>query len=261
MVKLLVLDLDKTLLKDDNTISKEDKNAIKKCIKNGINVSIISGRNEESMRDIIYDLGLQDNIHIGINGAIVIDYKNGIKDLFTIDNDIYKYLVEKFNQDGRSFMPLNKDGYFYKSKDHLYYDVRTWIKEESLIQGDLDNLKDCYRISVYFKDKEDLEHLKSYVPNTMYGTIDRNVYDMRPVEVNKFMGLKELMKYYDVNESQVASIGDQGSDIELLKNTKYSFAVKNAKEIAKKSAKYILNKTNNESAVSEMVEFLLKKTL
>lgn len=92
----------------------------------------------------------------------------------------------------------------------------------------------------------------------MYGTVDRNVYDIRPTKVNKFIGLMELMKYYDVTKDEIATIGDQGSDIELLKNTKYSFAVKNASKEAKEAAKCILNRTNNENAVSEMINMLIK---
>lgn len=257
MIKLLILDLDKTLLKDDGTISKEDKHAIKLCKQKGIKISIISGRNEESMIDIVRELDLFESVHIGVNGAILIDYKKGIKELATIDNQIYSFLVKKFRQENRDFMPLNKDGYFYDKKGKLYKDVTTWIKEESLKKGDLDNLKDCYRISVRFENKYDLEYLKSYLPKCMYGTVDRNVYDIRPTKVNKFTGLKELMKYYNVTKEEIASIGDQGSDIELLKNTKYSFAVKNASDEAKKSAHFLLNKSNNENAVSEMIDIIL----
>ena len=81
MIKLLILDLDKTLLRDDGTISKEDKNAIQLCKEKGIKTSIISGRNEESMIDIVKELDLFKSVHIGVNGAILIDYKNGIKNL------------------------------------------------------------------------------------------------------------------------------------------------------------------------------------
>ena len=258
MIKLLILDLDKTLLRDDGTISKEDKNAIQLCKEKGIKTSIISGRNEESMIDIVKELDLFESVHIGVNGAILIDYKNGIKELVTIDNDVYSFLVKKFNEENRDFMPLNKDGYFYNKKGPLYQDVITWIKEESLKKGDLSKLKDCYRISVRFENEKDLEHLKSYLPKSMYGTVDRNVYDIRPTKVNKFTGLKELMKHYNVTKDEIVTIGDQGSDIELLKNTKYSFAVKNASEDAKKAAKFLLNKTNNENAVSEMIKIILK---
>lgn len=258
MLKLLILDLDKTLLRDDGTISKEDKNAIQLCKEKGIKISIISGRNEESMTDIVRELDLFENVHIGVNGAILIDYKKGIKELATIDNDIYAFLVNQFNKENRDFMPLNKDGYFYAKKGPLYDDVITWIKEESLKKGNLNNLKNCYRISVRFENKKDLEHLKSYLPDSMYGTVDRNVYDIRPTKVNKFIGLMELMKYYDVTKDEIATIGDQGSDIELLKNTKYSFAVKNASKEAKEAAKFILNRTNNENAVSEMINMLIK---
>lgn len=125
MVKLLILDLDKTLLRDDGTISKEDKNAIQLCKEKGIKISIISGRNEESMTDIVRELDLFESVHIGVNGAILIDYKKGIKELATIDNNVYAFLVKQFNKENRDFMPLNKDGYFYDKKGPLYDDVTT----------------------------------------------------------------------------------------------------------------------------------------
>lgn len=259
MVKLLALDLDKTLIRDNNTISDTDKKAIQKCIDRGIIVSIISGRNDASIKPIAQELKIIKNKHIGVNGALLLDFINGHEELVTIDNDIYDYLVEKFSEDNRDFMPLNREGYFYKNEGHLLDDVRTWIDDEGLIKGDLASLKDCYRISVHFDDKEDLEYLKSYLPKSIYGTVDRNVYDIRPTKVNKFTGLEALMKHYDINKNEVATIGDQASDIELLENTKYSFAVQNADEFTKKSANYVLKKTNNENAVAEMInEYLLK---
>lgn len=257
MVKLLVLDLDKTLVRDDGTISKKDEESIKKCVDCNIIVSIISGRNTESIEPVVKQLDLYGYKHIGVNGAIMIDYKEGCKELVTIDNDVYAYLVKKFEKDNREFMPLNKDGYFYDKKGALYKDITTWIKEDSLIKGDLKNLKNCYRISVRFEDEKDLDYLISYLPSSMYGTVDRNVYDIRPTKVNKFTGLTVLMDYYGVSSNEVATIGDQDSDIELLQNTKYSFAVKNASDTAKNAAKFVLSKTNNENAVNEMIDILL----
>jgi len=259
MIKLLALDLDKTLVRDDGTISSTDKEAIKECIKKGIIVSIISGRNDASIKPTVSELGLMGNKHIAVNGAVLLDFINGHEELVTINNDTYDYLTKKFREDKRDFMPLNKDGYFYENKGHLYKDVTTWISEESLEKRELLNLKDCYRISVHFKDKEDLEYLKSYLPKDMYGTEDRNVYDIRPTKVNKYTGLKELMKYYKIKNDEVAAIGDQGSDVEILENLKYSFAVQNAQECAKKAANYILKSTNNENATAEMIyEYILK---
>ena len=88
MIKLLALDLDKTLLRDDNTISDKDKNAIKECINNGITVSIISGRNDLSIKPIIDELGIIKNKHIGVNGALLLDFINGHEELVTIDNEL-----------------------------------------------------------------------------------------------------------------------------------------------------------------------------
>ena len=110
MVKLLALDLDKTLIRDNNTISDTDKKAIQKCIDRGIIVSIISGRNDASIKPIAQELKIIKNKHIGVNGALLLDFINGHEELVTIDNDIYDYLVEKFSEDDRGFMPLNREG-------------------------------------------------------------------------------------------------------------------------------------------------------
>ena len=73
MIKLLAVDLDHTLLRDGNIISKEDKQAIRDLEESGVKVVIASGRSEPTLKDVILELGLEKNKHVGVNGALVLD--------------------------------------------------------------------------------------------------------------------------------------------------------------------------------------------
>ena len=56
MIKLLAVDLDHTLLRDGNIISKEDKEAIKALEATGVKIVLDSGRSEPTMKDMILEL-------------------------------------------------------------------------------------------------------------------------------------------------------------------------------------------------------------
>lgn len=255
MIKLIGLDLDGTLLNDDGSVSEKNRQAIEKARKNGIHVCIVSGRNEESIRKTVYDLGLEDERHIAANGAMLVDYENGHEDLFTIDEDTYRRFYTLMKKTGRQFMPMNRDGYYYDedAKEELYDVIRSWIDEKSLVMRDLEDVRDCYRISILWKGEKDLEDLKRILPDTLYGNVDRNVYDTRPAGVSKLEGMKKLTKSYGIDISDAAFIGDQASDIEILDALENSFAPKNSEREAIESASTVLERTNNEGAVWEMI--------
>ncbi|EJE99601.1 hypothetical protein LMA_05431 [Liquorilactobacillus mali KCTC 3596 = DSM 20444] len=52
--------------------------------------------------------------------------------------------------------------------------------------------------------------------------------------VNKYTRLKLLGKKWHISDSEIATFGDSGNDLEMLKHTKYSFAMGNAQEQIKK---------------------------
>ena len=73
--KMLVTDMDDTLLNDDLTISKENEEAIKKAIELGVRVILCSGRATTSMAKYVKQLNLDKKGKYGIsyNGSIIFD--------------------------------------------------------------------------------------------------------------------------------------------------------------------------------------------
>ena len=75
---------------------------------------------------------------------------------------------------------------------------------------------------------------------------------------SKGKALQRLLKYFKIKEERTAVIGDWYNDISLFKTKAVKVAPKNAIPELKKKADYVLNKTNNEDAVADFLEALLK---
>lgn len=72
--KLLGLDMDKTTLRDDCSVSEANKKSIKKFIAYGGKVAIVSGRNLAVIEKCVKALDLEDNRNVGLNGLMLFNY-------------------------------------------------------------------------------------------------------------------------------------------------------------------------------------------
>ena len=71
MIKLIVIDLDGTLLNDDKKISSTNENAIAKALEMGVHVSISTGRSYVSGHEIVEKLAIDIPVSYQ-NGALVV---------------------------------------------------------------------------------------------------------------------------------------------------------------------------------------------
>ena len=78
--KMLVLDLDDTLLTDDYRISERNKQRLIEAQENGVFVILASGRPTEAMMQYANELKLAKygSFIISYNGAIITDIKNNM---------------------------------------------------------------------------------------------------------------------------------------------------------------------------------------
>ena len=73
MYKLIAIDMDGTLLKDDKTITTLNKKTLKKAKELGVKVVLTSGRPIQGLKKYLDELELtgEDDYVIGVNGALV----------------------------------------------------------------------------------------------------------------------------------------------------------------------------------------------
>ena len=76
---------------------------------------------------------------------------------------------------------------------------------------------------------------------------------------NKKEVLEDLLKKLDLNMHNVAAIGDDLNDLQMLKAAEISFVPRDASAYVDKIATVILSKKGGDGAVREMIEYLIKK--
>ncbi len=76
---------------------------------------------------------------------------------------------------------------------------------------------------------------------------------------NKKEVLEELLEKLELSMDNVASIGDDLNDLQMLKASKISFVPRDASAYVDKVATVVLTKKGGDGAVREMIEYLIKK--
>lgn len=259
MIKLFAVDLDDTLLRDGNIISKEDKQAIRDLEESGVKVVIASGRSEPTLKDVILELGLEKNKHVGVNGALVLDLNGKNEFSKYIDRDTYVNLIERLRSENREFFCYCDGGLMYEHVDKLRPQVEYFHSAKALIKGDVMSIPQCPRVNTYYGDEKELAYVRSICPEGLYSTANSGILDYMPIGLNKFSGLELVLKEYGIDKNDVACIGDQESDLDMFNNCGYSFAVSNCDDFAREAADVVLPRSHNENGVAYAIyKYLLK---
>jgi 3-deoxy-D-manno-octulosonate 8-phosphate phosphatase (KDO 8-P phosphatase) len=82
--------------------------------------------------------------------------------------------------------------------------------------------------------------------------------DLYQAVEEKFTVLGNLMKKYNVSLSEVSFVGDDITDLPLIRQVGYSFAPANARQIVKQFSHYVTESNGGEGAVAEACEKILR---
>jgi Cof subfamily protein (haloacid dehalogenase superfamily) len=265
--RIVVTDLDGTLLNDKKEISGEDVNMLKKLHESGIEIIIATGRNFYMAKNLVEKLKEISPIIFANNGAAV--RKLGSEEI--IDSS---YL------DAETFEKIYEYGLLHNLYPVLHVDE--YLNGFDLIYGD-ENLSEPSReyVSKFgprakfikFKPNEiknilsacylgDYDSLKAFIRetkgiNNIFNSVcNRNIINKMALleflnsEGCKWKALKKYMDLKNINADEVIAFGDDDNDVELLKSSGLGIAMKNGTEICRNAAKKISHYDNNNSGVS-----------
>ena len=85
------------------------------------------------------------------------------------------------------------------------------------------------------------------------------IQDLYNGTLNKIIPYEELKSKYDLDDSEIAYIGDDLIDIPVMQKVAVPIATQNASDSCKAVAVHITNKSGGEGAFREAVEWILSK--
>jgi Cof subfamily protein (haloacid dehalogenase superfamily) len=265
-IRLIVCDLDGTLLDSRKTISPENLAALRAAQEKGIFVTICSGRVHTMLETYSRRLALRGPL-IASNGAVIFDTRTGgISRLNKADPDpVYRLL--RFCQDrGMDHIAATSGGCWYSRGSQRiarFEQYNELAKTEGLpliplrpfgsdyreaLEGDI------YKALISGLSPEEQAETGEYIRsvNLSVTSSEKGLLDVSAPGVNKGEGVRLLGELLGVEKSGICVFGDYWNDIPMMEQAGLSVAMGNADETVKRRA-LTVTASNDEDGVARAI--------
>lgn len=270
-IKLVVSDLDGTLLDSRKRISRENLDAIKELREKGILFTICTGRIATMIEPYVKALGIDIPI-ITTNGAVVWDPANNkaVADR-PMDREELLAIIDYCDKNklehclltlGRNYFSNDN---FLKKRFDLY---NTIASEEGMKSMELEAIQGfdrwdkgiiVYKMLIYSDYTQTLDKAKDYLghlKNTAFTSSGNGLLDIMNIDVNKGKGVEMLARALGLGLDEVCAFGDYDNDISMLEIVGLSVAMDNALPGVKSVTDYV-TKSNDEHGVAKFIKSMI----
>lgn len=263
-IKLIALDLDDTLLRDDLTVSDYTVSVLQTLMQKGILVVLASGRSPCSVYSYAQRIGSDKmkSYMLCNNGAQILtsDMKREVLSR-CLDTDlaleIYNYAE---SQDLSCHLYL--DDTIYVAKRTVFSDRDAHLtKMRLVIPADYRTVlstKTVYKLLIPARPEiiaaVEPEFRRRFGTRTVVFTSKPYFLELIPLHTGKGAFLEELTRLLDIKMSAVMAFGDSMNDETMLRCAGYGIAMKNGLKAIKDISYAVTEFTNNEDGVARFLE-------
>ena len=258
-VKLVISDMDGTLLNSNHEVSSRFFELFHKMTAHNILFVAASGRPHYSIIEKL-DIIKDDIIIVSENGGLVSNKtktllstplkKSEITEIFT-HVDSLKATHPVFCGHTKAYVKSNSESFLKLLPE--YYPNYKIIQNKSEIDEAI------YKVALYHEESSEkyvypfVKHLETQFKIKISGN---NWVDISDNLANKGHAIKLLQDLYNISEDETMVFGDYNNDLEMLKLGYFSYAMENAHPNVKDIARFE-TKTNDEFGVECILETLL----
>jgi Cof subfamily protein (haloacid dehalogenase superfamily) len=259
--KMLVLDMDDTLLTDDHKISELNKKVLLEAQAKGVYVVLASGRPTSAM--IAYakelELDLNDSYIISFNGAIISTVKDDLvlfEQKLTIEqiHELYDYSVKM-----KTHIITYLDNEIISETDSEYIDIEkeitglAHIKVPSFKAAVSKPAVKCILLAEpsYLKELEG--DLKLAMPHLSIAMSKPFFLEAAQNGIDKAASIKILAEKLNIHQSEIIAVGNAGNDLTMIEYAGLGVWVDNVTPELRDRANVIVA-SNNDDGVAEVVQ-------
>ena len=267
-IRMIVCDMDGTLLNSEKQISPGNRQAINRAREKGIYLSICSGRIPAMLPAYSLDLDIKGPL-IAANGASVIDVQSEtVHYQKPIERSACQALIDFAAPAELDLCILTDQGGWFSENSQrvqafiLYNEIAqksgfSPIPLTYFAHGTQPELGgNILKILVYEIHPGDMALARTFLddcPTLDYTSSDEGLLDICAPGVSKGNGLLRMMDLLGFSKEQVCVFGDFENDISMLKEAGLSFAMGNGTEGAKAAA-MVETLSNDQDGVAAAIE-------
>lgn len=273
--KMLVSDLDETLLNDDGTVHADNLAAIKTAVAHGFKFVPNTGRSFNSVQALLKTLGLYDQAGqyvISYNGAAIVENKDN-QVLLTRGMD--RELAAQIFRAG--LVNDQVDVHIYTVDTLFIYNISPTDKQymaergvpyELMASDDLAflaNEQPVMKVIFEHPDQAVREQIRDAVlaavgADAVEATFSSSRYvEFNTKGVDKASASLLLGEKLGIQRDEIIAAGDNNNDLKMLTAVGLGVSVANGIPAVQEAAAVVTERTNNEGAIAEILEkYVLK---
>jgi len=272
-VRMVVFDLDGTLLDEGRNISKRNQQAVRSLRDSGIEYTLASGRTELQMRLFAEQLDVRLPI-IACNGAVIYDHKAD-RDVFRkqMSQQLITDTLEYLFAHGNDFLCYSADCIYYpdysrKIEVMRLYNEKARLTGSRLIRLEIVNnqvheaaARGMVKILAILDNHEDQQGLIDIVaPHTATVVASMsNALDIMAPDVSKGQGMAQLARIQKIELKMVVAFGDHDNDVSMLAMAGTGIAMGHSTEAALAVADLIAPPCEEHGVATAIENFVLPR--
>ncbi|WP_010135220.1 Cof-type HAD-IIB family hydrolase [Ochrovirga pacifica] len=259
--KMIVLDMDDTLLTDEHTISDRNRKAIKAAQQKGVYVVLASGRPTPAMLGFARELELDHykSFIISFNGSQIINMATEtcifeqalhVKDIHYLYQFSQNHKTAFLTYDGNTIVSSKKSQYVDVEIDLTGMPYEVCENIEQRIQ------KDCVKCLLL----EEPSYLKTIEEKLLLDRPDLSIsmskpffLEVMPKGIDKAATLKRLIDQLGISHKETIAVGNAGNDLTMVEFAGLGVWVANVTPELRNKADLIVASNNNDG-VAEVIE-------
>lgn len=266
--KMIVLDMDDTLLRDDHTVSPRTKQALMDAQEMGVKVVLASGRPTFAMWDVAEELELKKfgSYILSFNGAKITNCQTH-EELFssTLPAETAHKLFELSRRENVWIHTYNGD-LIVTEEANPYTDIEANITglPMDVVGSFVEAVTEPVVKVLMVEDPEKLAEVEKTLQKELAGqlTVLRSkpfFLEFTELGVTKGTSLNQLINELGITRDEVIAMGDSYNDITMIEFAGLGVAMGNAPDVIKEKADFV-TASNMEDGVAKVIEEFVLKT-
>lgn len=254
-IKMLVTDLDGTLLRKDKTISEKTIHTLIEFKNQGNEVVFATARPPRIVKEMIPQELKKEVSVICYNGACAIDEKSNVVYEKDIEEQNVKKMIEIAEKYGYHNFSFEINDELFSNFDTTYFFGNC---PNEIISLEKMNFETTNKMIICSQTPITEECQKSLMPYGNAIITDRGeLCQIMNQEVNKWQAILALLSQKKLKPENVIAFGDDYNDYDMIKNAGIGVAMQNGEERIKEIANYVTGSNEQDGVATFICEHLL----